>query len=177
MTRDWPMKTTTEGEEHDHQHHRSLWFSHGAVNGIDFWAETPKSGKILHENFLEVAGGAESGVIRSANKWVAPDGNVVCTDERTFRVYVRPNTERLFDFEITIKAGQRDVVLGDTKEGSMAIRVAETMRLTHGKKKPGQGRIVLEHRRPRPGDLGQARRVVRLLRPGPRQDRGHRDLQ
>ena len=143
MTRDYPMKTTTEGEEHDHQHHRSLWFSHGAVNGVDFWAETPKAGKILHENFLEVAGGAESGVIRSANRWVAPDGNVVCTDERTFRVYARPNTERLFDFEITIKAGQRDVVFGDTKEGSMAIRVAETMRLTRGKKTPGKGRIVL----------------------------------
>ena len=65
MTRDWPMKTTTEGEEHDHQHHRSLWFSHGAVNGIDFWAETPKSGKILHENFLEVAGGVAWALVRT----------------------------------------------------------------------------------------------------------------
>src|SRR5467141_3156339 len=32
MTRNWPMKDTS-GEEHDHKHHRSLWFTHGEVNG------------------------------------------------------------------------------------------------------------------------------------------------
>jgi len=26
-------------EEHDHPHHRSMWFSHGLVNGVDFWGE------------------------------------------------------------------------------------------------------------------------------------------
>lgn len=143
MTRDFPMKTDTVGEEHDHQHHRSMWFSHGAVNGIDFWSEGPKAGKILHAQFLEVQGGKDSGVIRSANNWVAPDGTVVCTDERTFRVFARPNNERLFDFEITIKAPNREAVFGDTKEGTMGIRVAETMRLVHGKKTPGKGRIAL----------------------------------
>jgi len=32
MTRDYPMVPNSEGEEHDHPHHRSLWYSHGAVN-------------------------------------------------------------------------------------------------------------------------------------------------
>jgi hypothetical protein len=142
MTRNWPMKEV-EGEERDHPHHRSLWYSHGAVNGIDFWAESPKSGRILHDKFLEVRGGAESGIIRSANRWVAPDGKVVMTDERTFRVYARPDTERLFDFDVTLKAGDDELLLGDTKEGTMAIRVNESMRLIHGKNKPGEGHIVL----------------------------------
>ena len=141
MTRDWPMKDVAD-EEHDHPHHRSLWFSHGEVNGIDFWSETAKAGSIVHDKFLEVKGGADSGVIRSANKWIAPDGKVTLTDERTFRVYARPPSERLFDFEVTLKAGDAEVVLGDTKEGSMAIRVNEVMRLTHGKGKPGTGHIV-----------------------------------
>lgn len=141
MTRDWPMREAP-GEEKDHPHHRSLWYSHGAVNGIDFWSETPKAGKILHEKFLQVKGGKASGIIRSANKWVAPDGAVTMTDERTFRVYARPNNERLFDFEITLKAADKEVVLGDTKEGSMAVRVNESMRLVQPKKQPGKGRIV-----------------------------------
>src|SRR5687767_3767553 len=46
MTRHYPM-ATREGEERDHPHHRSLWFSHGDVNGHDFWAETAKSGRIV----------------------------------------------------------------------------------------------------------------------------------
>ena len=67
MTRHWPMKDLP-GEDHDHPHHRSLWFSHGEVNGIDFWAETAKSGRIVHDKFLEVKGGKDSGVIRSDGK-------------------------------------------------------------------------------------------------------------
>ena len=142
MTRAFPMQAGLEGEEQDHPHHRSLWYSHGSVNGVDFWSEGPKAGKIVHGKFLELKSGANSGVIRSENHWIAPDGEVVCTDERTFRVYARPASERLFDFEITLKAGGKEVVLGDTKEGSMGIRIAESMRLTVGKNQPGQGHIV-----------------------------------
>jgi hypothetical protein len=141
MSRNWPMKDVP-GEEHDHQHHRSLWFSHGAVNGIDFWAESPKSGKIVHDKFLEVKGGAQAGIIRSANKWIAPDGEVVLTDEQTFRVQARPDSERIFDFEVMLTAGGKEVVLGDTKEGTMAIRINEVMRLSHGKGKAGTGHII-----------------------------------
>ena len=150
MTRNWPMKEVA-GEEKDHPHHRSLWYSHGAVNGVDFWSETPKAGKIVHDKFLEVKGGADSGVIRSVNNWIAPDGSVTMTDERTFRVFTRPNNERLFDFEVTLKAGDKDIVLGDTKEGSMAVRVNESMRgilpKAAGEKKarPGKGRIALSN--------------------------------
>ena len=144
MSRSWPMKNDVEGEDKDHPHHRSLWFAHGAVNGIDFWAETPKAGKIQHDQFLEVKSGPDQGVIRSTCKWVAPDGKIICTDERTFRVFNRPGNERLCDFEITIKApADRDVLFGDTKEGTMAVRVNEQLRVSHGKGKPGTGHIVL----------------------------------
>lgn len=149
MTRDYPMVPDSKGEDHDHPHHRSLWYSHGSVNGVDFWSETAKAGKIVHDAFLEVKSGDDSGLIRSANKWIGLDGKVVCTDERTFRVHARPNSERVFDFEITLKAPtDSEVILSDTKEGSMAIRVAESMRLVKPKEKgekkskPGEGHIV-----------------------------------
>jgi len=142
MTRNYPMVSNSEGEAHDHPHHRSLWFSHGAVNGVDFWSESAKAGKIVHDKLLEVKSGADVGLIRSANKWVAPNGTVVCTDILTVRVYARPGNERVFDFEITLKAGDKDVVFGDTKEGTMGIRIAESMRLSQPKNQAGQGHIV-----------------------------------
>ncbi len=125
MTRNWPMKDTP-GEEHDHPHHRSLWFGHGDINGIDFWAEKSGCGKTIHKGFEKIASGRNAGVIKSRNDWVGPDGKVVCTDERTFRVYRRGD---IFDFEITLHASNGDVTFGDTKEGSMAIRLAESMKL------------------------------------------------
>ena len=139
MTRNWPMKDAP-GEERDHRHHRSLWFAHGSINGQDFWSEEKAFGKTVHDQFLEVKSGQDVGVIKSRNKWVAADGKVVCTDERTLRIY-NPGraSERLLDFEITLFASNGDLTFGDTKEGTMAVRLAETMRL---KGHAGQSHIV-----------------------------------
>lgn len=147
MTRSWPMEDVP-GEEHDHPHHRSMWFSHGLVNGVDFWGEdasykgTPKHpvGKIVLDKVITAKGG-EVGVVTSSQKWTAPDGSVPLTTVQTLRVYDRPETERVFDFETTLTAGEKDVTLGDTKEGTFGIRIAESMRLKKAKA-PGDGHIV-----------------------------------
>jgi hypothetical protein len=149
MTRHWPMEDLPT-EAHDHPHHRSMWFSHGLVNGVDFWGEDisykgkPKYpvGKIVNEKVVEAKGGPESGVITTAQKWVTPDGEVPVTSVETLKVYQRPDSERLFDFEVTLTAGTKDVVFGDTKEGSFGIRIAESMRLIKPDKKPGEGHIL-----------------------------------
>ena len=139
MTRNWPMKNTPD-EDHDHKHHRSLWFAHGAVNGLDFWSEDKAFGKIVHDSFGEIKSGKDQGTIQSRNKWVAADEKVICTDEQTLRIYNTGNDrERLFDFEITLHASNGELTFGDTKEGTMAVRLAETMRL---RGKVGQGHIV-----------------------------------
>ncbi len=142
-TRNYPMKQVA-GEATDHIHHRSLWYSHGKINNVDFWAETPpgKTGKTVHEKFLEVKGGADVGVIQSLNKLVAPDGKVVGTDVRTIRIFNRKD-DRVLDYDVEIKASHGELVLGDTKEGAMAIRIAESMRLTQPKgQSVGKGHIV-----------------------------------
>ena len=139
MTRNWPMATTPH-EQHDHPHHRSLWYAHGSVNGQDFWSEQKGFGKIVHDGFTAIKSGSTEGLISSRDKWVASDGTVVCTDERKLRIYSPgPHDERIFDFEITLHASNGDVTFGDTKEGSMAMRLAETMRL---KGEVGHGHIV-----------------------------------
>jgi hypothetical protein len=139
MTRNFPMKTLPD-EAHDHKHHRSLWFAHGSVNGKDFWSEDKDFGKIVHQKFEQVKSGADAGVIASFNKWIDAQGNVVCTDNRIVRIYTpKSASERTLDFEITLNASNGDVVFGDTKEGTMALRLAETMRL---KGKVGKGHIV-----------------------------------
>ncbi len=125
-------------EEHDHPHHRSLWYGHGEVNGIDFWREVPGTGKIVHDKFLEVASGPKVGIIQSQNKWVADNGQLICTDTRTHRFFSQPDA-LVMDFDITYHASQGEVTLGDTKEGCMAIRVTPTLRL---KGKVAKGHIV-----------------------------------
>ncbi len=137
VIRHWPMKNV-KNEKKDHPWHRSLWYTHGAINGIDFWTGGDSDGNIVHDKFLKIESGKDMGIIQSQNKYVASDGTVICTDTRTHKFYNHTDN-RVIDFEITFHASQGEIVLGDTKEGSMAIRLAPTMRL---KGDVGQGHII-----------------------------------
>jgi hypothetical protein len=145
LNRDFPMKDTP-GEDHDHPHHRSLSFTHGDVNGFDFWSEgnNPKVGKTVNESVKASTEGGTA-VIESHNRWVQPDGQVACTDQTTLRMRAIPDG-RILDYEVVIKApADKPVVFRDTKEGSIAIRVAQWMTPPHNvakKKSDGKGTIV-----------------------------------
>jgi len=144
LTRNYPMVTNAPAEERDHPHHRSLWFAHGAVNGQDLWTEGKASGRIVHRGFVEILSDSQSGVIKTINDWVAKDGKVLCTDEQTLRFYVPEGDVTWLDFEITLRASHGDVTFGDTKEGTFALRLAESMRLKPNKDNAGKptGHIV-----------------------------------
>ncbi len=147
LTRNYPMKSDVPGEAKDHPHHRSLWFTHGEVNGLDFWAETngPKQGRIVSES-VEASTQGGAGVIHARNKWIGPDGTLHLTDDTTIRIQGIPEG-RILDYEVTLKApANKPVVMGDTKEGSMAIRLPLWMTPSHSegksKKYVGQGTII-----------------------------------
>ena len=131
MTRDYPLIEKVEGESKDHPHHRSLWFTHGEVNGVDFWTEVDKPGgkigKTVHRDFIQVAGGKEA-IVATRNDWVGPDGKRVCADERTL-TFGGDQNQRWIDFAITIKATDGPVAFGDTKEGTFGLRVPDTMKV------------------------------------------------
>ncbi|HEV3164576.1 MAG TPA: PmoA family protein [Isosphaeraceae bacterium] len=125
ITRAYPMKQV-ESEEKDHPHQRSMWFTHGKVNGIDFWSEQTSHGSIKETSRPTVVSGAAVGVIHTTDDWLSPDGQKVCDDERVVRFYSTKNT-RVLDFDITIKATAGPVTFGDTKEGMFGLRVASSM--------------------------------------------------
>ncbi len=134
VTRAFPMKQV-EGEDRDHPHQRSLWFTHGKVNGIDFWSELKGHGSIKETAKKTVAGGNAVGLIRTTDDWIGPDGRKVCEDERVVRFFDTAKA-RIFDFDITLKATDGPVIFGDTKEGMFGVRVASSMDVN--KKKGGK---------------------------------------
>lgn len=145
LMRHFPMKQDVEGEVKDHPHHRSLWFTHGAVNGVDFWAENNNTKGHIENTGVETSVRGEVGEIRSRNRWVGPDGTVHLTDETTIRARGVPEG-RMLDYEVTLKApADKPVVFGDTKEGSMAMRLPLWMTPSHKNGKSeheGKGVIV-----------------------------------
>ncbi|MGL4593783.1 MAG: PmoA family protein [Thermoguttaceae bacterium] len=142
MTRDFPMiEREDKSEAKDHPHHRSLWFTHGEVNESNFW-NTGKD-NVQHRTFLKKEANDDFAVIETANDWITESGKVLCRDVSSFRFHVLtgPDGKKIhaIDCEFTVTAAQEEVIFGDTKEGTFAIRVPGTMDVDAKKRNPNWG--------------------------------------
>ena len=127
LTRQYPMADVA-GETKDHPHHRGLWFSHGDVNGWDFWAneESQKGvGKGKGVIKLRDAKQHNGSLLAFSADWLDGDGNLVLTEDRIMRFQAGADT-RAIDFEIN-RVARTAVTFGDTKEGTFAIRLNDQM--------------------------------------------------
>jgi hypothetical protein len=150
MTRNWPMKDVP-GEEKDHPHHMGLFYGHRNVNNISFWEVVAKPGnrlgRMTHDGFVEVKGGPDSGVIHQKLKWTSEDGaELVGTEDRTITIHQSKDGPTI-DYAFTFTAADKEVVFADDKDGSMGIRIPESMRVQRPKPKgetppPGEGHII-----------------------------------
>jgi len=126
VTRQFPMADVA-GETKDHPHHRGLWFSHGDVNGWDFWSnekDQKGAGKGRGDIIITSSQKKGKGEIVFSADWKSPDG-VLLKEDRVMKFRGDKNT-RTIDFDITLTA-QTEVKLGDTKEGTFAIRLRDEL--------------------------------------------------
>ncbi|MEZ5352364.1 MAG: PmoA family protein [Bryobacteraceae bacterium] len=149
VSRVWPMQEK-EGEAKDHVHHQGLWFSHGDVNGFDFWANHPsqksdKKGTIVLEQVRAAEGGERMGRIAATFAWKDPSGKVLLRENRLM-VFRAMGASRVIDFDIRL-TGVETAKFGDTKEGTFAIRLTapldgkHTGKMTNAEGKTGEKQV------------------------------------
>ena len=136
VTRSFPMVTDVPGEDRDEPHQRAMYFAHGDLNGFDFWGEAmfphwshhPASicGRTVFRKLDDMRGGPLSGMLQAEFDLVRPDGRAVA-DETQAYTFSGDAHSRTIDCEFTIHAGRGPVKMGDTKEGTFAIRVVEAL--------------------------------------------------
>ncbi len=134
VTRGYPM-IKDDAEEirtkyQDHPHHRGLFYAHGEVNGVDFWGESKKSGRIVFKSLDEVKSG-RNGSLTATFEWVTLDGKKLLTEIKKL-VFYGVKDARMLDVEETLQANSEAVKLGDTKEGTFAIRVSAPLAPKNG---------------------------------------------
>ncbi len=135
MTRGYPIKDASASEKTDHPHHRSLWFTHGEVNEVDFWTEpsedNPKKhgfGKVVHKKFLQIENGEQPRIV-TVNEWLNSKDEKLLTDYRTIG-FAADEKRRWIDFDVKlVNEGEEPVKIGDTKEGTFGVRVASWMKV------------------------------------------------
>jgi hypothetical protein len=128
MTRGYPMDDVAENERADHPHHKSMWLTHGDVNGTDFWLDRRHAGKIVHRQGTATIDERGAAVIVTENDWLTKDDKQVLSDTRRF-AFFEDQGRYIVDCDFLLKATSGDVNFGDTKEGSFGVRVAGTMKV------------------------------------------------
>lgn len=135
VTRSYPMDEVA-GEQTDHPHHRGVWFSHGEVNGFDFWAnevsqrERGRKGTIALNKIEAVESGANRGLIRASFNWLNTSGKALLAESRSM-TFERIGQDNVVSFDITLTALVDSVHFGDTKEGTFAVRMATELEEQH----------------------------------------------
>ncbi len=130
-------------ESRDHPHHRGIWLAHGDVNGHDFWSS--RHGERIEQVALLALDHA-AGRLATSNHWIAA-GQIVATDTRSWTISVHDDKSIAFDLEWHLHAPGHEVVLGDTKEGTLALRLANALQCDP----PGRGTLINSE-----GDAGAA---------------------
>jgi hypothetical protein len=146
VTRAWPMEEAGPGGSKDHPHQKSAWFCHGdvipegqglkekvrGVAGVDFWSEGKGHGRIVCTSAQAAPSGKGRARLRTKNEWRTADGRKVLDESRVLTFYDF-GPARLFVFDIDLSASVCPITFGDTKEGSMGVRVNDALREQGGK--------------------------------------------
>jgi len=132
---------TRMGHPHDpagHSHHTSLWVSHNALNGLDFWGDrAPRQGRIVTVEIPREASteGDDAATMRMVNHWLAAeDGAVVAIERR--RTEVRPldgagDWLLVIDLEFAPPPGQT-LTFAATGFGPVGVRMARSIGVHDG---------------------------------------------
>src|SRR5262245_19359839 len=145
VTRGWPMETGLPKETKDHVHQKSAWFCHGdvipegielkqkvkGVKGIDFWSETANHGKIGCVSVGEPTAERSTAWVTTKNEWRTADGIKILDEDRKIMVNDLGDA-RLVVLDIDLHASVCPITFGDTKEGSMGVRVNDEIKATGG---------------------------------------------
>ena len=125
LNREFPMQNIA-GESHDHPHHRSMWFGHIDINGVDFWDIAKGAGTVETDGTPETKIAGDVVVLRARDRWISADSKIIARDERELHFGELPGGERFVDFAITLRGENgSELKFGDGKDGAMGLRLRD----------------------------------------------------
>jgi hypothetical protein len=122
-------------------HQRPLYFGHGDIDGLDFWQEEvfdkfysdhghQSYGHVVLKSVEEPSQKGETASIRAHYTLNDPHNRVIGEETQSF-TFAGNAGIRIIDCEIELTATAGPLDLGDTKEGTFAIRLAPELSAPH----------------------------------------------
>jgi len=122
-------------------HQRPLYFGHGDIDGLDFWQEEvfdkyytdhghQSYGHVVFKDIDQKSGQNGSSQIRARFTLNGPRDRVIGEETQSF-VFQGDAQTRIIDCEFVLTATAGPLDIGDTKEGTFALRLAPELSAPH----------------------------------------------
>lgn len=138
----------------NHDHHRSVWFAHYKVLGIDFWSDNTEA-RIRQKQWLAYEDGHDEAIMAVLLGWY--DGHnpeELVEQELIAAVRPGPDGETFLELQTTFRPRAESLEFGQTNFGFLAVRVAKRIsehfgggRLTDSEGRSGEPAIFANRAR------------------------------
>ncbi len=124
-----------------HEHHKSIWFGHQSVDGINFWEDSPASDiRIRHRCVRLYHDGDDWGGLVADLDWWAHGRSLI---RQELLIAIEPSRDGGFALDLQSRlesSSGRPIELGKTSFGFLGVRVAKTI-----SQQFGGGRLMDAH--------------------------------
>ena len=111
----------------NHDHHRSIWFAHHKVLGIDFWGDNSPA-RIRQKQWLAYQDGDQEAVLAVLVGWYdGHDPRELLEQELIAAVRPGPEGETQLELQATFRPTSDVLEFGQTNFGFLAVRVAKSI--------------------------------------------------
>ncbi len=116
----------------DHDHHRSLWWGHNNIGGVNFWEERGGTQQIRQESWIHYQDGAdEAGMVIRLGWWDAH--KVRLMQQELIAVYrPLPAGEGWLELQTSFTSALDKLALARTNFGFLGLRVAANLSAQYG---------------------------------------------
>jgi len=130
-------------------HQRPLYFGHGDIDGLNFWAEPvfekyygghsqEAFGHLANATVQESLQGSDAGVIHANFALEDQNNRIIGREDQTY-TFRGDDRTRTIDCEFELKADHGPIAIGDTKEGTFGIRLGPDLSAPLGQMINSQG--------------------------------------
>lgn len=116
----------------NHDHHRSIWFAHNAVAGVDFWSMNQPS-RMKQRQWLAYESGDDKAVMAVRIDWHdGHDPQPLLTQDLVAAVIPGDDGETLLELQSTFLPTSETLEFAQTNFGIIGVRVAESISAVFG---------------------------------------------
>lgn len=117
----------------NHDHHRSIWFGHQDVAGVNFWTDQTTA-RIRQKSWTCYRDGDDEAVMASSLGWYDGKGKQLLEQELVAALIPMDANEHALEIQITLRPATpaRSIELGKTNFGLLGVRVAKTISVHFG---------------------------------------------